>query len=116
MNYSYKRFDFSAEADYGYYGLDMNGKNYGKDIFDIYTSPAKVYGNYTGQGLTTNMYFLQGKVAYVINPKYNLSIELGGILRTEKNSQFDDKTSMLTLGLRSSFRDFYSDIASFKAH
>ncbi len=116
LNYSYKRFDFSAEADYGYYGLDMNGKNYGKDIFDIYTSPAKVYGNYTGQGLTTNMYFLQGKVAYVINPKYNLRIELGGILRTEKNSQFDDKTSMLTLGLRSSFRDFYSDIASFKSH
>ncbi len=116
LNYSYKRFDFSAEGDYGFYGLDMNGLNYGKDIFDIYTSPAKAYGNFTGQGLSTNMYFLQGKVAYVINPKYNLRIELGGILRTEKNSQFDDKTSMLTIGLRSSFRDFYSDIASFKSH
>ena len=116
LNYSYKRFDFSAEADYGYYGLDINNLNYGKNIFQVYTSAAKVYGNYTGQGLTTNMYYLEGKVAYIINPKYNLRIELGGILRTEKNSQFNDQASMLTLGLRSSFREFYNDIASFKSH
>jgi hypothetical protein len=116
LNYSYKRFDFSGEADYGHYGLDVDGLNYGKDIFQVYTSPARLYGNYIGQGLTTNMYFLQGKVAYMLNPKYNLRIELGGIYRQEQNSEFKDRTSMLTIGLRSSFRQIYNDLASYKTH
>ena len=116
LNYSYKRFDFSGEADYGHYGLDINGLDYGKDPFFDYTTPAKTEGNYIGQGLTTNMIYLEGKIAYVLNPKYNLRIELGGIIRDEKNSQFNDKTSMITIGLRSSFRDLYTDLASYKTH
>jgi hypothetical protein len=116
LNYTYNRFDFSGEADYGHYGLDINGLNYGKDIFKIYTSPARLFGNYTGQGLTTDMYYFEGKIAYMLNPKYNLRIELGGIFRQEQNSQFTDRTAMLTIGLRSSFRDLYTDIASYKMH
>ena len=116
LNYSYKRFDFSAEFDYGHYGLDTAGINYGKDVFQLYTSPAKLFGNYTGQGLTTNMYYLEGKVAYLLNPKYNLRIELGGIFRQEQNTQFRDRTTMLTIGLRSSFRQLYSDLASYRTH
>jgi hypothetical protein len=116
LNYSYKRFDFSGEADYGRYGLDQSGLNYGKDIFQVYTSAVTSYGNYIGQGLTTNMFYLDGKVAYLLNPKYNLRIEFGGIYRQENNSAFHDKTAMLTIGLRSSFRQFYSDLASYKTH
>ncbi len=116
LNYSYKHFDFSGELDLGRYGLDENGLNYGKNIFKVYTSPARINGNYTGQGLTTNMEYLEGKVAYVINPRYNLRFELGGILRREKNDAFNDKTSMLTIGLKSAFSQVYNDIASFKAH
>lgn len=116
LNYSYKRFDFSGELDYGHYGLDMNNLNYGKDIFQQYVDPARAFGNYTGQGLTTNMVYLEGKVAYLLNPKYNLRFELGGLYRSEKNSQFHDKTGMLTFGIRSSFRAIYNDIASYKTH
>ncbi|MDO3626822.1 gliding motility protein RemB [Mucilaginibacter sp. BT774] len=116
LNYSYKRFDFSAEFDYGHYGLDTVGMNFGKDIFQVYTSPAKFFGNYTGQGLTTNMYYLQGKVTYLLNPKYNLRIELGGIFRQEQNTQFKDRATMLTIGLRSSFRQIYNDLASYRTH
>ncbi|MFD2874542.1 gliding motility protein RemB [Mucilaginibacter ximonensis] len=116
LNYSYKRFDFSGELDYGHYGLDINGLNYGKDIFKLYNNPAREYGNYIGQGLTTNMAYAEGKVAYLLNPKYNLRIELGGVYRVESNSQFKDKTSMITIGLRSSFRQIYNDIASYQAH
>lgn len=116
LNYSYKRFDFSGELDYGHYGLDMNNLNYGKDIFQQYVDPARAFGNYTGQGLTTNMVYVEGKVAYLLNPKYNLRFELGGLYRSEKNSQFHDKTGMLTFGIRSSFRAIYNDIASYKTH
>lgn len=116
LNYSYKRFDFSGETDLGYYGLDVPGINYGKDIFKVYTIPARVYGNYMGQGITTNMVYVEGKVAYLLNPKYNLRIELGGLFRDEKNTSFHDRTAMLTIGLRSSFRELYNDIASYKTH
>ncbi|ASU36057.1 gliding motility protein RemB [Mucilaginibacter xinganensis] len=115
LNYSFKRFDFSGEFDYGHYGLDVNGLNYGKDAFQNYNNKAKANGNYIGQGLTTNMVYVEAKAGYLLNPKYNLRIELGGILRNEKNSQFTDKTSMVTLGLRSSFRSLYNDLASYKS-
>ena len=116
LNYSYKRFDFSAEADFGRYGLDENGMNYGKDVFQLYDFPARALGNYTGQGLTTNMVYLEGKIAYLLNPKYNLRIELSAMSRNETNSQFTDKTTMITFGLRSSFRAVYNDLASYRTH
>lgn len=116
LNYSYKRFDFSGEADFGKYGLDENGLNYGKDIFEVYTQPIAVYHNFTGQGLSTTLAYFEGKVAYVLNPKYNLRLELGGIWRNEKNTQFNDKTTLVTFGLRSSFRQMYTDISSFRSH
>ncbi len=116
LNYSYKKFDFSGEADFGRYGLDLDGINYGKDIFDLYQYPARQYGNYTGQGLTTNLTYFEGKIAYIVNPKYNLRIELNAIYRTEDNVQFKDKTTWLTIGVRSSFKAVYNDISSFMTH
>jgi hypothetical protein len=116
LNYSFKRFDFMGEVDYGRYGLDIGNDNYGKDIFKHYSQPIQRDGNTIGQGLKTNMVYLQGKIGYVLNPKYNLRLELGGIYRTEKNSDFNDKTAMITFGLRSSFRQIYSDLASYKTH
>jgi hypothetical protein len=116
LNYSYKRFDFSGQLQYAHYGLDINGLNYGKDIFKSYATPARFTGNYIGQGLTTNLYYGQAKVAYVLNPKYNLRLEFTALFRREHNAAFLDRTSMFSLGLRSSFRTIYTDLASFRAH
>lgn len=121
LNYSYKRFDFSGQATYGHYGLDYDNLNWGKDIFLSYAMPARytgpvggnssyTTGNYIGQGITTNLYYAEGKVAYLLNPKYNLRIEFGAQYRKETNSVFKDNITMITLGLRSSFRNLYQDI------
>jgi hypothetical protein len=116
LNYSYKRFDFSGQLQYARYGLDINGLNYGKDIFRSYATPARLTGNYIGQGLTTNLYYAQAKVAYLLNPKYNLRLEFAALFRREHNASFLDRTSMFSIGIRSSFRTIYSDLASFRAH
>ncbi|WEK18974.1 MAG: gliding motility protein RemB [Candidatus Pedobacter colombiensis] len=116
LNYSFKRFDFGGEIDLGKYGLDVNGLNYGKDIFKLYTSPAKEYGNYIGQGLLTHLVYFQGKAAFLLNPKYNLRIELNGTFRSEKNDLFTDRSTVFSLGLRSSFRNIYTDLSSYKVH
>lgn len=109
LNYSYKRFDFQGQALYANYGLDPTGANFGKDIFKSYENRSVNYGSHVGQGISTDLLILQGKVAYLLNPKYNLRLELGGLLRQEKNSLVQANTNMVTFGLRTSFRNLYYD-------
>lgn len=116
LNYSFKRFDFSGQLNYARYGLDVDATNYGKDIFKSYLYTASANGNYIGQGLKTDMVYLNGRVAYIINPKTNLRVEAGLTFRNEKNAQFTDKTTMVFLSLRSSFRHLYEDIARYRAY
>lgn len=109
LNYSYKRFDFQGQASYARYGLDPAGENYGSNIFLSYNTRANDYGNHVGQGLKTDLNFLEGKVSYLLNPKYNLRIELGGVYRSEKSVEYTEKTKLITFGLRSTFRNLYQD-------
>ena len=84
----------------------MNNINYGGNLLLADVSPQ---GSDTGQGLSTTFKYAQGTVAFIINPKYNLRIEAGAVLRQETNSQSDNKTMLITFGLRSSFRNLYTD-------
>ncbi|WP_343530390.1 gliding motility protein RemB [Pedobacter sp.] len=109
LNYSVKKFDFQGQGIYAAYGLDPAGSNFGKDIFKSYDTRSVQYGSHVGQGILTELYMLQGKVAYLLNPKYNLRLELGGVLRQEKNSLGSHGTAMVTFGLKTSFRNLYYD-------
>jgi hypothetical protein len=109
VNYSIKRFDFSLQGNYSAYGLDPDNRNFGKDIFKSYFDFENLYGNYIGQGLKTNLTFLDTRVSYLLNPKYNLRFELGATIRQEKNERNKENSGMITVGLRSSFRNLYSD-------
>lgn len=115
LNYSIGYFDLSAQLNYGKYGFDINGNNFGKDIFKTYDTAPKYYsGNFTGQGLKTDLYYLQGKIAYLLNPKYNLRLELSGTYRKEKNELVTTQNSIINIGIRSTFRNIYNDIASYR--
>ncbi len=110
LNYAIGRFNFYGQAEFGHYGLDpTTTDNFGKDIFKLYNQPTKILGNYTGQGLTTNLYYGEGRVSYMLNPKYNLRLEVGGTLRHEKNALSTNNTALIIFGLRSSFRNLYYD-------
>lgn len=108
-NYSWKRFDFTGQLQYAKYGLDLNGQDYGKNLSITYLKAIKPLGNYTTQGLRTDLYYAEARAAYLINPKYNLRLELGGIYRKERNSLSTSNTGLITIGLRSSFRNLYTD-------
>ncbi|MHA4894115.1 gliding motility protein RemB [Pedobacter sp. PWIIR3] len=110
MNYSYKRFDFQAQGTYARYGLDPEGLNYGKNINLSYDTHVNYYGNYIGQGIKTNLYFAELKTSYLLNPKYNLRLEVGGVYRRESSEGLTSKnTQLITFGLRSTFRNLYQD-------
>ncbi|GAA3986316.1 hypothetical protein GCM10022210_43400 [Mucilaginibacter dorajii] len=107
LNYSIGRIDLQGQLNYAKYGLDATTTiNNGK----IVTKPIVPDGSTTiGQGLNTQLYYAEGTVSFLINPKYNLRFELSGLYRKESNSAADNKTTMLTFGLRSSFRNLYHD-------
>lgn len=108
-NYSLGRFDVMGKINLAQYGLDAAGDNNGKDIYKSYTNRNADYNNVTSQGIKTNLTFLDGKISYLFNPKYNLRLELGGIIRMEKNNLMSNNTGIISFGLRSSFRNFYDD-------
>lgn len=110
LNYTYQRFDFSFQANLSRYGLDPSPtSNYGRDIFKSYENYVKEYDNFIGQGVTTDLSYLDTRVSYLINPKYNLRLELGGVFRHEKNIAWTKRTTMINVGLRASFRNWYQD-------
>lgn len=110
-NYSWQRFNFSLQGMYSRYGTDpADGTNMGGDIFQSYRTAPEVYGNYIGQGVKNDLFFADAKAAYVLNPKYNLRLELGYTQRYNKvENAATQKSGVVSFGLRSSFRNFYAD-------
>lgn len=110
LNYSINRFDISLQGNYSSYGLDPDAEtNFGKDIFKSYRNFENQYGNHIAQGISTKLGYLDARLSYILNPKYNLRLEVGAIARQEKNETGKKNSGVLTLGLRSSFRNLYYD-------
>ncbi|GAA4338920.1 hypothetical protein GCM10023149_49290 [Mucilaginibacter gynuensis] len=111
LNYTIGNFDFQGQVIHAKYGLDASGTdalNYGKDINKPFT-PAQGATTSVGQGISTTMQYAEGTISYMVNPKYNLRLEVGALYRHEKNALATNNTMLLTLGIRSSFRNLYHD-------
>jgi hypothetical protein len=112
LNYSYKRFDIQAQAMYAQYGIDLfKEENYGKDIFKSYDEGRPDdYGNKIAQGTGSKLLYGDLKVSYMLNPKYNLRIEASTIYRQETLAYgYQYNANWFQFGLRSSFRNIYTD-------
>lgn len=109
LGYAVNKWNFSLETDIAQYGLEKNGINYGKNIFESYDNRASDLNNKIGQGLKTDLTYVNFKTSFLLNPNYNLRIEVAGTYRNEKNVQFNNTSKWITIGLRSSFRNLYYD-------
>ncbi|MCA5006489.1 gliding motility protein RemB [Sphingobacterium bovistauri] len=110
--YTWNRFEFNGKAMISSFGTDPNAEtNMGGDIFQPYTAIPNMYGNKIGQGVKNNLYFADLRASYVLNPKYNLRLELGYTQRYRRiEGEATQKSGVINFGLRSSFRNFYGDI------
>ncbi|HTD42269.1 MAG TPA: hypothetical protein VK671_16680, partial [Mucilaginibacter sp.] len=103
LNYSIGKFDLQGQINYAKYATGTAqltgaaGTNLAPGIIS------------SGQSFTNTLKYAEGTIAYVLNPKYNLRIEVGGLLRQSTSSVSDTKTAMFIFGLRSTFRDLYHD-------
>ncbi|HLT41958.1 MAG TPA: hypothetical protein VKZ95_04570 [Sphingobacteriaceae bacterium] len=110
VNYSFNRFDVALQGNYSRYGLDPDSESsFGKDIFKSYNDYENQYGNHIGQGVKTNLGYVNGRVSYILNPKYNLRLEMNATIRQERNDLGKTSSGQFTVGLRSSFRNLYYD-------
>ena len=111
-HYSWNRFEFSGKGIVSTFGTDPDAEtNMGGDIFQSYKTIPNMYGNSIGQGVKNNLYFADLRASYVLNPKYNLRLELGYTQRYRKiEGDATQKSGVINFGLRSSFRNFYGDI------
>jgi hypothetical protein len=108
-NYNIKRFSIREQVGYSLYGQDTLGINYGKNINLSYKTRPADYGNYIGQGVKTHLYYSNLNIFYLLNPKNNLGLELGYTVRRESSVNSINNTSIITFGIRSSFRNLYYD-------
>lgn len=109
-SYTHKRWYIRGQLTFAKFGMDATPEeNNGHDIFKLYQTRTKDFDNRIGQGVKTNFTYLQGSIAYVLNPKYNLRLELSGAMRSEKNDLATRKEYIVNFGLRSTFRQLYYD-------
>jgi hypothetical protein len=111
VEYAFKRWRPMLQINYALFGLDSaNGNtNVGKNILDSYETRDKEYGNKMLQGIPGSLLFVDLRLAYVLNPKTNMRIELGYIYRDFKVDGISTTSNIITFGLRSSFRNLYFD-------
>lgn len=110
IEYKHGRWQEFFQVNYSQFGSDsITGTNVGKDILASYETRDKEYGNKLLQGIPSSLLFVDARIAYMLNPKINLRIELGYIYRIESIGTSSDKTNILSIGLRSSFRNLYFD-------
>jgi hypothetical protein len=109
LKYHYKRFYFRYQFQYAVYGEDLDGQNYGKNIYKSYETRVNDYGNKVGQGLETTVLYNDFSASYLVNPAYNLNIVLGYTNRNYTNDRETVKTSYVYFALRTSLSNYYYD-------
>ncbi len=109
VNYSISKFDLQFEGYFVNLANNSGYNNYGSGIpSTTYVNLPQIINN-SGVGVPATIKFAEGTLGYILNPKYNLKIEVGGLLRQEKSSLADTKTAMITLGFKCGFRNLYRD-------
>lgn len=109
LNYRYKRFFIEAKGVYAIYGEDSLGSDYGKNIFISYNKRPKDYGNTTTQGIRTNLINASVRIAYILDTRMNLKIELGFAERIEQTNVKTTQTPLVFFGIRTDLSNLYTD-------
>lgn len=99
---------------YAQQGRDTVNSNYGLNIYRNYNTRTLEYGNKTGQGIKTSTFYTDAKIAYLVNPKTNLRLELGVTLRRlrteiERDNLKNETTKYIYFGLHSDIANRYFD-------
>ena len=109
IKYNYKRIFAEYKINFICYGADSAGLNFGKDIYQSYENHPKVYDNFVGQGVKTNVIYNDLRLSYLINPRTNFNFSIGVTDRYETTDAYKKHTAYFYVGIRTSLNNFYYD-------
>ena len=114
ISYQKKRIFAEAALMLATQGRDTLNSNWGTDIFISYGEREQDYGNETLQGIQATTLFADLKLGYVVNPSYNLRVELGYTYRqftpeTELANLQSHTTNYMYIGLVTRLQNHYYD-------
>ncbi|RCH54170.1 gliding motility protein RemB [Mucilaginibacter hurinus] len=108
LNYSAGRFDFQGQLMYAKYNLSAFINKDGDLVRTVRPFINSGRDNYNTT-LNASMHYAHGTISFLVNPRTNLRVEIGGLYRREKSNIYTTTTTLLTFGIRSSFRNLYQD-------
>jgi hypothetical protein len=115
--YQKNRWEGDFQFNYGVLGNDINGENWGSDVYQSYLSRELELGNSIGQGNSAPYYFVNLRLAYVVNPASGLKLETGLRYRNFLPDESLGNTPMLAeeslmfiFGLRTEIFNQYYDL------
>ena len=116
LRYNYKRHFVQLRVSQAIFGLDTANINHGQNIFLSYnTNKVEIegengeFGHKTLQGLKTKLDIVEFKYAYLLNPSSNLMLEVGITNRTYNNTNINNNTQHVFIGLKTSLSNIYYD-------
>jgi hypothetical protein len=121
-NYKYKRWQLDGKLIFAKYGAKVTGDetSYGNDLYEstgtfeepsgkVYEGRPSDFGIDMYQGNLTTVNLKNFNIAYIVNPKTNLKINLGVTLRDFKNEDGELKTQFINFGIKSDLFNHYYD-------
>lgn len=108
-NYRYKNFLFRFQVNYALTAKDTGNSNLGNDIFKSYETKTFEYGNRMGQGYQSRMLYSELRASYLINPRTNLTFDIGYIYRRVSNQAGINQTKWIFIGIRTNLTNRYYD-------
>jgi hypothetical protein len=112
ITYRKNKWELSAQLMYLTVGKDSLSAtaNVGQNIFLSYNTRNSDYGNFTGQGIRTDILQSQLKFTWFIIPDLNMRLEACYMQRSEKNSlKFELQNPFISIGFKTSFWNSYRD-------
>ncbi len=110
LTYNIDRFYLHYKLQFGLFGDDTEGFNYGHNIYLDYDTRVNDYGNTVGQGISTSVLLNDITFSWLINPAYNLNLYAGITQRRLSSEVKTDKALILRIGLRTSLENLYNDL------
>ena len=95
-----KKMFLSSKAIYANIGLDSLASNWGQNVLLPYTSREQEYNNRIGQGVMTNLYYLDFNLSYML--RHNFFVDLKQVFRKETSAipDFSKETYYVSVAFR----------------
>lgn len=110
VRYRKHRFFGRAQFNYSIYGAEETNNYVGHSIFTSYDQRAGTNGYFVGSGNRSELYYMSGHVGYLLNPVYDMTVELGATARSlSDESAATDRVLLVQLTFKAGLGNRYFD-------